>query len=451
MKKIFALLFAAVAVLSLAACSEKEFKVDGEFTAFEPGVNGNAQMVTTVTVKIEKGKIVSYYIDALQGKRTEVAGDPVTYTFTWNEKTKKELGADYAMKDVGPGYKLVDGAWVVEGKSQKEWFEQAALIEAKWLADGVDSVTTLEGRIDNVAGVTVKDGSYIKLAKEAVELAKAGKFQTIFTSGTDLYFASMNVDSKGKVTNLVIDTLQSSTSTGVLVWNEKSKQELGADYGMKDIGPGYKLVDGAWVVDGKSQKEWFEQAALIEAKWLADGVDSVTTLEGRIDNVAGVTVKDGSYIKLAKEAVELAKAGKFQTIFTSGTDLYFASMNVDSKGKVTNLVIDTLQSSTSTGVLVWNEKSKQELGADYGMKDIGPGYKLVDGAWVVDGKCDTEWNDQVAVISNYILDNGYVELKSIAGRGVSLDGTSLVDGTSSVTIITDSYFTLVKDLFAKVA
>ena len=316
MKKVFALLFAAVAVLSLAACSEKEFKVDGEFTAFEPGVNGNAQMVTTVTVKVEKGKIISYNIDARQGKRTEVAGDPVTYTFTWNEKTKKELGADYAMKDVGPGYKLVDGAWVVEGKSQKEWFEQAALIEAKWLADGVDSVTTLEGRIDNVAGVTVKDGSYIKLAKEAVELAKAGKFQTIFTSGTDLYFASMNVDSKGKVTNLVINTLQS------------------------------KIVDN---------------------------------------------------------------------------------------------------------VLVWNEKSKQELGAEYGMKDVGPGYKFEAGAWVVDGKCDTEWNDQVAVISNYILDNGYVELKSIAGRGVSLDGTSLVDGTSSVTIKTDSYFTLLKDLFAKVA
>lgn len=316
MKKVFALLFAAVAVLSLAACSEKEFKVDGEFTAFEPGVNGNAQMVTTVTVKVEKGKIISYNIDARQGKRTEVAGDPVTYTFTWNEKTKKELGADYAMKDVGPGYKLVDGAWVVEGKSQKEWFEQAALIEAKWLADGVDSVTTLEGRIDNVAGVTIKDGSYIKLAKEAVELAKAGKFQTIFTSGTDLYFASMVVDSKGKVSELVINTLQS------------------------------KIVEN---------------------------------------------------------------------------------------------------------VLVWNEKSKQELGAEYGMKDVGPGYKFEAGAWVADGKCATEWNDQVAVISNYILDNGYVELKSIAGRGVSLNGTSLVDGTSSVTIKTDSYFTLLKDLFAKVA
>ena len=49
------------------------------------------------------------------------------------------------------------------------------------------------------------------------------------------------------------------------------------------------------------------------------------------------------------------------------------------------------------------------------------------------------------------MENGYVALKSVNGRGVSLDGTSLVDGTSSVTIITDSYFTLVKDLFAKVA
>ena len=75
--------------------------------------------------------------------------------------------------------------------------------------------------------------------------------------------------------------------------------------------------------------------------------------------------------------------------------------------------------------------------------------KLAHG--LLDGKCDTEWNDQVAVISNYILDNGYVELKSIAGRGVSLDGTSLVDGTSSVTIKTRLYFTLLKDLFAKVA
>lgn len=316
MKKVFALLFVAIAALSLAACGEKEYKVDGEFTAFQEGVNGNAQMVTTVTVKIEKGKIVSYYIDALQGKRTEVAGDPVTYTFTWNEKTKKELGY---------GYRMHDGA--------------RTMTETEYIA----------------------------------------------------------------------------------------------------------------YLDENDKLEWFEQAELIEAKWLADGVESVTVANGLIDNVAGVTIKDGSYTKLAKEAVELAKAGKFQAIYTSGTDLYFASMNVDSKGKVTNLVIDTLQSKIVDNVLVWNEKSKQELGADYGMKDIGPGYKLVDGAWVADGKCDTEWNDQVAVISNYIMENGYVALKSVNGRGVSLDGTTLIDGTAGVTINTNNYYSVLKALFDKVA
>lgn len=316
MKKVFALLFVAIAALSLAACGEKEYKVDGEFTAFQEGVNGNAQMVTTVTVKIEKGKIVSYYIDALQGKRKEVAGDPVTYTFTWNEKTKKELGY---------GYRMHDGA--------------RTMTETEYIA----------------------------------------------------------------------------------------------------------------YLDENDKLEWFEQAELIEAKWLADGVESVTVANGVIDNVAGVTIKDGSYTKLAKEAVELAKAGKFQAIYTSGTDLYFASMNVDSKGKVTNLVIDTLQSKIVDNVLVWNEKSKQELGADYGMKDIGPGYKLVDGAWVADGKCDTEWNDQVAVISNYIMENGYVALKSVNGRGVSLDGTTLIDGTAGVTINTNNYYSVLKALFDKVA
>ena len=28
---------------------------------------------------------------------------------------------------------------------------------------------------------------------------------------------------------------------------KKSKQELGAEYGMKDVGPGYKFEAGAWV------------------------------------------------------------------------------------------------------------------------------------------------------------------------------------------------------------
>ena len=36
--------------------------------------------------------------------------------------------------------------------------------------------SNMDQRIDNVAGVTLKDGGYTKLAKEAVANAKAGKF-----------------------------------------------------------------------------------------------------------------------------------------------------------------------------------------------------------------------------------------------------------------------------------
>ncbi len=63
----------------------------------------------------------------------------------------------------------------------KEWFEQAELIEKAFLDKGVDGGVTKNkdtNVIDNVAGVTVKDGNYIKLAKEAVKLAEEGKHKS---------------------------------------------------------------------------------------------------------------------------------------------------------------------------------------------------------------------------------------------------------------------------------
>lgn len=326
MKKIFAVFFTVFALVVLAACGgKKEFAVDGEFTAFEHSVHGDAQMVTSVTVKIEKGKIVSYFIDARQAKKvvTPAEGEtPEKVDYVWNEKTKKELGPDYGMKGVGPEFKFENGEWVaVEGgKSKTEWDDQAKAIEAAWLKNGVDSLHLTDGRIDNVATVTIKDGGYIKLAKEAVENAKAGKFQAYLCVGTDLYFATAVVTPKGKIESLVIDTRQmnkTATATeGKFVWNEKTKQELGAEYGMKDVGPEYKFENGEWA--------------------------------------------------------------------------------------------------------------------------------LVEG-----GKSKTEWNDQVKVISDYIVKNGYVAFKSIGGRGVSLDGTKLVDNTASVTIKTDNYYKVLADLFTQ--
>ena len=152
--------------------------------------------------------------------------------------------------------------------------------------------------------------------------------------------------------------------------------------------------------------------------------------------------------------MKLAKDGKFQSIYCSGTDLYSASMTVDSKGKVSNLVLDTLQSTTDkvAGTFVWKDQTKQQLKEAYGMKDIGPGYVFTDGKWAVEGKSLLEWYEQANLITKYVMEKGWsTAIKSIDGRGLSVDGVALVDGYAGVTVKSDTYYLVLGSLFAKVA
>lgn len=152
MKKIITLIFVAVMSLTIVACGNKEYKVDGEFTAFEVSYNREVPMITWVTVTIEKGKVAKYFIDAKQAS-VNAAGE-----FVWNAKSKKELKYDYNMKPVS--------------EIGKEWFEQAEALEKFMLEKGVDAVTTKDGVIDNVTGVSIKDGGYTALTKAAIALIK---------------------------------------------------------------------------------------------------------------------------------------------------------------------------------------------------------------------------------------------------------------------------------------
>ena len=284
MKKLGLLLLVLVASLALVGCNNSEYKVDGEFTAYEVTVSRNAPQVTMVTVTIEKGKIVGYNIDVRQGNVTQTAGDDEVmdtdddkYTYAWNEKTKKELGDDYGMAKV---------------EGQLEWYEQAALIEAYWLENGVDSVTVNAETnvIDNVAGVTIKDGGYIALAAASLELAKAGNFQALLCTADDLYTATMTVSEKGVVSALQLDVLQGKPVGATFAWAEKTKQELGDDYGMAKV---------------EGQLEWYEQANAITDYVLANGWNADlqpvgangVSLDGTtiIDSLSGVTIKTQGY------------------------------------------------------------------------------------------------------------------------------------------------------------
>jgi major membrane immunogen (membrane-anchored lipoprotein) len=299
MKKILFLFVVFLTTFTLIACGDKEeegrtYAFDGEYLAYEVSVHRDAPMVTWVTVTIEDDEIVEYFIDSRQGSRTQDE-ETEEYSFAWNELTKKELGDDYGMVD--------------RGGAIAEWDEQAELIEAYWLENGVDSVTVDDDDvIDNVAGVTIKDGGYLALAQEAVDNAKAGKFQSILATGTDLYSAHLTLPESGELEDaeLVLDVLQSTTNEteGTFEWNPSTKQELGDAYNMKGAG-GYSFEDGEWVSEGQCELEWYEQAALITDYVKANGWnDNLQPVDSRggsldgtslIDELAGVSIRSGSY------------------------------------------------------------------------------------------------------------------------------------------------------------
>jgi len=259
-----------------------------------------------VSVTIKDGEIESFYIDARQGSVTQTEGEETTedtsddkYSFAWNEKTKKELGDDYNM--------------VKYGGAIAEWYEQAEAIEAYMLENGTDNVPTKEvdGEIyfDGISGVTMKDGSYVKLAQEALELAKEGKFQAILCEDDDLYIATMTVDKKGNFSDLELDVLQGNPSGDTFAWSDQTKQEKGDTYGMKGVGGGYTFTDGAWVSSGETATlEWYEQAQLITDYITENGFDADLqaidtrggSLDGKtlIDDLAGATIHTDSYYEV---------------------------------------------------------------------------------------------------------------------------------------------------------
>jgi hypothetical protein len=311
MRKTATIFLFLLATVFLASCETEEVRTyasDGIFLAYEASVSRNAPQVTTVYVEIENDAIKGYYIDSRQGLRTGDGTTESPYVWTWNEKTKKELGADYNM--------------IVNSDIDKEWFEQAAAIEAFWLENGIDAMTKdADGYIDNVTGASIRD-AYSAIAKQALANAVKGEFVSIYASGTDLYTATMTRCSctvQG-IETLKLDVLQSTRSqaTGTFTWNAKTKQELGNDYGMKDVGNSLSFANGAWSADGnKSSLEWFEQVNLITNYIITNGFDASmkpvadrsASLDGMtpIDALAGATIRTSGYFATLKTLFSYVK------------------------------------------------------------------------------------------------------------------------------------------------
>lgn len=274
MKKILSFLFLLVVAFSLVACRDKggddnggstpavrTYVADGKYTAYSVGYNYGAPQLNWVTVTIKNDKIESFYIDQLQSGAEG-----------WNEKTKKELKYDYGMKDAA-----IDK----DGDGQTlEWFEQAALLEAKFLED-LAGVTVVEGYFTGISGVSIADNDYVMLANKAVANAKAGIVNqfvaNMYNGAINLVSVSAKVNAEGKIVEAKLDELQTSNNE----WKAQTKQELGTNYGMSGAAID-KNGDGITL-------EWFEQANAITTAWLAGtNIADITT-------ISGVSITDNDY------------------------------------------------------------------------------------------------------------------------------------------------------------
>lgn len=273
----------------------------------------------------------------------------------------------------------------------------------------------------------------------------------------DSVAAAVTVDKDGRIVKCVIDSAQTRINfdatgkiTTPLDTGFKTKNELGAEYGMKKAsGIG---------------KEWNEQAAAF-AKYVegktANEIAAIAVDESKhptgADLTASVTMSVGDHIEAVKKAIDNAKnlgakgsdklgLGIVTTIGNSkdasGTEngvaqaySTYAVTTADKDGKITSSVIDASQTNVNfdaTGKIKSDlnavQKTKNELGDAYNMKKVSGIGK--------------EWNEQAAAFAKYVVGKKAGELDSIAvddaGHPTGLDLKS------SVTVAIGDFINVVK-------
>ncbi|MGL4972084.1 MAG: hypothetical protein ACRC6H_02970 [Culicoidibacterales bacterium] len=149
MKKLMSATALAALVLTLTACGASETTGTAEAASF-----GDSGWKYVVEVTLKGDDVTEVSIDALPDPENEK-----TAAYAEANETKKSLKEDYGMKAASP--------------IGKEWYEQAQAIEAFIVEnDGASSITLTDGKIDNIAGATIKGQDIIDLYNEAVANAQ---------------------------------------------------------------------------------------------------------------------------------------------------------------------------------------------------------------------------------------------------------------------------------------
>ena len=339
MKKFIMFVFALVAVLSLASCGAKEYKLGmgievntSSSKSATATADGNAQVDATIAAVVldSKNVIAAVRFDAIQNKVKVSNTGELTVPATF--ETKMELGSRYNMAAYGtPNY----------GDTVKEWNEQAKIFEEYLVGKTVEDVKGLTLQVVNnhnistdesllAAGCTIQLTDFIAAVVKACNDEFAVSFKASeFTLGVGAN--SYNEDSKnasetakgavqvysdiaatvvagGKIAAALNDAIQPKfevSAEGALTPSFKgTKRELKEGYNMAAFGtPNY----------GETVKEWYIQSELFSQYVVGKTGSEVSGLELQLVNNHNISKDEalltaGCTIELTGIKAVIAKA-----------------------------------------------------------------------------------------------------------------------------------------------
>ena len=307
---------------------------------------------------------------------------------------------------------------------------------------GTGSSTTVSAKAAVAAVAATKDTAAVEAAPGQVQVTSV--------------YAAVLLDDAGKIVYVDIDCAQNKgtfDAAGAVVKAEAAptKTEKAGDYGMK----------GASAIG----KEWFEQMAALEQYFVGKTLEDIKAIEvyekdasqkavpAGEDLKTSVSISIEGYVAAVEKAIAnavevkgVAKVGVGSVASVSGknavaastgveaapgrieTNVTFTGVAFDKDGKVLVALLDDAQNQgtfDATGAIVKAEAAptKQEKGADYGMK----------GASAI-GK---EWNEQANALTAYFVGKTADEVAAIA---VDAEGvTTVEDLKTSVSVGIDEY------------
>mgnify|MGYP000123499059 CR=1 FL=1 len=264
------------------------------------------------------------------------------------------------------------------------------------------------------------------------------------------------VDSKGVITNCVIDVIQPKFNFNAA--GEITSNTSTIFVSKKELGDGYNMRGSSGI-----GKEWYEQAEALEKYVTGKTIDQVKGIaidEGGHptdeDLKSSVTINIASIIDAIEKAVNNAKdlgakAGDKLGLGITSTAQYpqnataeadgavtayshYGVITLNKKGKITSSIIDSSQVKVTfnaqgqvTSDMTGPFQTKLELGDKYNMRGSSPIGK--------------EWYEQSEAFSNYIKGKTVADVTGIAlENGVATDKDLL----SSVTITIGDFITVVE-------